>query len=117
VVADGPPSLGFGDVPLLSRHMGGILLVVKCGTTPRKVVQQAASYLTRLRVKVLGVILNQVREKGHGDYYSYYSYYHYYHYSSRPEDQPSDDASTLLPGDGNGREHGERHEPAPGQPV
>lgn len=74
VVADGPPSLGFADVPLLSREMGGILLVVKCGETPRKVVKQAADFLTRLRAKVLGVILNQVNDMGYGYYYSYYRY-------------------------------------------
>jgi capsular exopolysaccharide synthesis family protein len=81
VIADGPPSLGFADVPLLSRLMGGILLVVKCGVTPRKVVKQAAAYLTRLRARVLGVVLNQVAEGRHGDY-SYYSYYQYSSYGS-----------------------------------
>jgi capsular exopolysaccharide synthesis family protein len=81
VVADGPPSLGFADVPLLSRQMGGILLVVKCGETPRKVVKQAADYLARLRGKVLGVVLNQVSEKDRG-YYSYYTYYGYYQRSA-----------------------------------
>jgi capsular exopolysaccharide synthesis family protein len=81
VVADGPPSLGFADVPLLSRQMGGILLVVKCGVTPRKTVKQAAAYLTRLGARVLGVTLNQVAQSGHG-YDGYYSYYQYYGHAS-----------------------------------
>jgi capsular exopolysaccharide synthesis family protein len=81
VVADGPPSLGFADVPLLSRQMGGILLVVKCGVTPRKIAKQAATYLTRLGARVLGVVLNQVADNGHG-YDNYYSYYQYYGHAS-----------------------------------
>lgn len=92
VVADGPPSLGFADIPLLSREMGGILLVVKCGETPRKIVKQAADFLTRLRAKVLGVILNQVNDRGHGYYYSYYSYYGYYGAS----DEASGEGHELL---------------------
>jgi capsular exopolysaccharide synthesis family protein len=96
VIADAPPSLGFADVPLLSREMGGILLVVKCGATPRKLVKQAADYLIRLRAKVLGVILNQVDEKGHGYYYSYYSYYGYYGHYGQSEDEADGEDRTLL---------------------
>jgi succinoglycan biosynthesis transport protein ExoP len=110
VVADGPPSLGFADVPLLSRHMGGILLVVKCGETPRKVVKQAAAYLERLRAKVLGVILNQVAEKGHG-YYNYYSYYHYYSYTS--EENASREAPPALLGKSTAEESSSAHDPSP----
>jgi capsular exopolysaccharide synthesis family protein len=86
IVADGPPSLGFADVPLLSRHMGGLLLVVKSGETPRKVARQAADYLTRLRAKVLGVILNHVNERERGYYYSYYGYYGTSEYGRREDD-------------------------------
>lgn len=80
VLLDAPPSLGFADVPLLARLVGGVLFVVRAGETPRKAAANATQHLQRLRAKLLGVVLNGVRTGGPGYYSSYYSYYSYYNY-------------------------------------
>lgn len=86
VLIDAPPVLGFADVPLLSRFAGGVLLVVRAGSTPRAVAKQAGDYLIRLRAKVLGVVLNQVAADQQG--YGYYDYGYYRDYSPNPNDEP-----------------------------
>jgi succinoglycan biosynthesis transport protein ExoP len=89
VLLDAPPSLGFADVPLLSRVVGGVLFVVRAGQTPRKAAAAAADHLQRLRAKLLGVVLNGVRTGGPGYYSSYYGYYSYYRYDEDQRDAPS----------------------------
>ena len=86
VVIDAPPVLGFADVPLLSRFAGGLLLVVRAGSTPRAIAKQTADYLLRLRAKVLGVVLNQVAADQQG--YGYYDYGYYRDYTPNPNDEP-----------------------------
>jgi len=77
VLLDAPPSLGFADVPLLARLVGGVLFVVRAGQTPRKAAAHALEHLRRLRARILGVVLNGVRTGGPGYYSSYYGYYQY----------------------------------------
>jgi capsular exopolysaccharide synthesis family protein len=86
VLLDAPPSLGFADVPLLARLVGGVLFVVHAGHTPRKAATNALDHLQRLRARILGVVLNGVRTGGAGYYSSYYGYYSYYQYGDRERD-------------------------------
>jgi len=75
VVLDGPPVLGFADVPLLARQGCGVLFVVRAGATPRRAAAHASEALRRMGVKVLGAVLNGVPDGGSGYYYaSYFSY-------------------------------------------
>jgi len=88
VLLDAPPTLGFADVPLLSRFAGSILLVVKAGDTPRRVAKRAGDYLLRLQARMLGVVLNQVAADRPGYYYyDYYGYGSYYKYN--PDSEPT----------------------------
>jgi capsular exopolysaccharide synthesis family protein len=77
VLLDAPPALGFADVPLLARLAGGVLFVVRAGVTPRTAAGAAIEHLLRLRARLLGVVLNGVRNNSPGYYSSYYSYYGY----------------------------------------
>jgi len=86
VLLDSPPTLGFADVPLLSRFAGSVLLVVRSGETPRKIARRAGDYLLRLQAKVLGVVLNDVAADRPGYYYyDYYGYGSYYRYNPNRE--------------------------------
>lgn len=77
VLLDAPPALGFADVPLLARLAGGVLFVVRSGVTPRTAAGAAIEHLLRLRARLLGVVLNGVRNNSPGYYSNYYSYYGY----------------------------------------
>ena len=52
------------------------MLVVDAGHTRAQALQRAVEALARSKTKVLGAILNKLRERGHGYYYAY-TYYSY----------------------------------------
>lgn len=78
VLIDCPPVLPVTDSVVLSRLVDGVLLVVKGGATPRKVVFDAKRKLVSVGSRILGVVLNDVNILG-GDYYYYNRYYYSYY--------------------------------------
>jgi Mrp family chromosome partitioning ATPase len=52
--------LNVADAMLLSKHVQGVLLVVKAGRTPRALIRQAVAGLARGGANFLGVVLNRV---------------------------------------------------------
>lgn len=79
VLIDSPPILPVTDSVILSRYVDGVVLVIKGGSTPRKVVRDAKDRLKNAGANILGTILNNVDVAG-GDYY-YYNRYYYSYYS------------------------------------
>lgn len=75
IILDAPPALGFPDVPLLSRLVGGVILVVQSGVTQRAAARAAADELRRLRVQTLGTVLNRADEANLGYFGSTYRAY------------------------------------------
>jgi len=75
VLFDCPPVLGLADAPILSTNVDGVLLVVGANEVDRETIQKAKESLEKVRVPIVGVILNKVgREQSvYGRYY-----YHYY---------------------------------------
>ncbi len=82
VVIDSPPILPVTDSVVLSRHVDGVVLVIKGASTPKKVIKDAKERLQAVGARVLGTILNDVNVNS-GDYYYYNRYY--YSYYNRPE--------------------------------
>jgi capsular exopolysaccharide synthesis family protein len=83
ILIDSPP-LGAGIDPLLLGSLtGNILLVMRTGTTDRRVAEAKLQMLDRLPIRVLGAVLNGVRD---GDGYRYYSYLPGYESSAANED-------------------------------
>mgnify|MGYP003640024610 CR=1 FL=1 len=83
VVIDGPPVLGFADVPLLSSAVSGTLFVVESRSTRRG---QARGALGRLAIgngRLLGVVLSKFSAKT--NQYGAYDYAYDYEYGSRPD--------------------------------
>ena len=78
VLVDCPPILPVTDGVILSRVVDGVVLVVKGGVTPRKVVSDARHRLGAVGARILGVVLNDVDITG-GDYYYYNRYYYSYY--------------------------------------
>lgn len=62
VLIDTPPVLPVADTLVIGRLAAGAVLVVEARETPVDLVNRTKSALTRNRTRVLGVVLNKVRE-------------------------------------------------------
>ncbi|MBR4189559.1 MAG: polysaccharide biosynthesis tyrosine autokinase [Kiritimatiellae bacterium] len=82
VIFDAPPSLSMADSMILGKRTDGILLVARAFSTNKFAARQVAQKFQAARVRVLGVLLNNVDapSEGYYSYYSHYSYYKYYQY-------------------------------------
>lgn len=90
VVVDSPPVLPVTDSVVLSRFVDGVLLVVRGGATPRRVVGDAKNRLLSVGARVIGTVLNDVDISG-GDYYYYNRYYHSYYLADDERLQEKDE--------------------------
>jgi capsular exopolysaccharide synthesis family protein len=78
VLLDGPPHHGFADILVLSRKVGGIVLVSSIGETTRNGLRHFKKGIANVRGTILGCIINKVNTSkrfGYGAYYRYYQYY------------------------------------------
>ncbi|WP_308636715.1 CpsD/CapB family tyrosine-protein kinase [Paenibacillus silvisoli] len=74
VLIDTPPTLAVTDAQIVSTKCDGALLVLDSGKVKRDMVIKAKQQLTQVNAKILGVVLNNVKQKnGDGYYYYYYS--------------------------------------------
>jgi capsular exopolysaccharide synthesis family protein len=78
VVLDAPPLLGFAEPLQMATAVDGVIIVARAGQTSRKSVASVLSVLTRLRAKVVGLVLNEVHKELSDSYY-YYGYYRSYY--------------------------------------
>ena len=94
VLIDSPPIIAVTDAVLLGRLTDGVLLIVRCASTPRAPAKHAVSILQNSKVPLLGAILNDVDVSRHyGGYYYYNYYYHYYYGSGQGGDAEKEDAT------------------------
>lgn len=84
VLIDAPPLLPVTDAAVLSRVADGTLVVARARKTTRDTLYRALGNLTRVRGRVLGVILNCVATNGPGDLN--YGYYGAYGSADHPQD-------------------------------
>lgn len=73
VIFDTPPVGAVTDATVLATMVDGVVLVVEGGRTPVSSVTKARDILQSVNARVLGVVLNKVRESDTADYY--YRYY------------------------------------------
>lgn len=87
VILDAPPSLSMADAMILGKRTDGILLIARAFSTNKFAARQVAQKFQAARVRVLGVLLNNVDapSEGYYSYYSHYSYYKYYQYGETPK--------------------------------
>jgi capsular exopolysaccharide synthesis family protein len=75
VLYDTPPILPLSDATELGSKLDGMILVIWGEKTSREALKQAKEKLDLLKIKTLGVVINNINIRKH-DYYR--SYYHYY---------------------------------------
>lgn len=75
VVIDSPPVSPVADALVLGSQTDGVVLCIKGGATPRDLVLGTRDKLQRSNVRILGALINDLREDamGYGRYYSYYA--------------------------------------------
>lgn len=74
VLFDSPPGLLAADASLLGSKTDGVIIVVDAGRTGKRELRKLIDDLRKVRVNILGVVMNRVSEKS-GRYYYYYYYY------------------------------------------
>jgi tyrosine-protein kinase Etk/Wzc len=97
ILVDSPP-LGAGvDAFALGTLTGNLLMVLRLGMTDRELAEAKLDVLDRLPIRVLGAVLNDVRE---GSAYRYYRYYSYYlpGYESEAEAGEGERKAALIEG-------------------
>ena len=80
IIMDAPPHLGFADVLVLSRQVGGIILVSGIGETTRDGLRHFKKSILNVQGTILGCVVNKINLNQRYGYRSYYRYYKAYNY-------------------------------------
>lgn len=59
IIIDSPPLLAVTDAQILSKKVGGTLLVILANKTKKGLVKNAKELLTKVNANILGAVLNQ----------------------------------------------------------
>lgn len=94
IIIDCPPLASGGDPLILGSLTGNLAVVIRTGTTEKALAQAKLDQLTRLPIRILGAILNDVSASD-----SYHSYYASYLPSYEPVPEEGDDEMTQLLGE------------------
>lgn len=82
IIIDGPPSVGFADVLVLSSLASGVILISTLGRTHRQALRLFRRSLLGINARLLGTIVNRLNvQHRFGDYYSKYYKYYYHPYA------------------------------------
>ncbi len=90
IVIDSPPVLNVSESIVLGVSAQGTLLIVKGGSTSRKLVLRAVELLRKNKVKIIGGVINNL---GPAEL-DYHSYYYYYYYGYRYYGESSEESSS-----------------------
>jgi capsular exopolysaccharide synthesis family protein len=69
VLFDAPPMLAVTDAAVLSSRVDGVLLVVSAGKTKRENAKKAQAQLDKIKARVIGAVVNNVKADGGSSYY------------------------------------------------
>ncbi|MBW2181663.1 MAG: DUF4388 domain-containing protein [Deltaproteobacteria bacterium] len=83
VIIDSPPVLPASDALLIAPQTDGVILIIKGGSTDRKMVKKALEQIMTTQANIIGTVLCQVDVKKEG-YYKYYSKYYDKYYGENP---------------------------------
>ncbi len=83
ILFDLPPMLEISDALILGAKIDGIVLVVQGDKTSKEALKKARERLDLLKVRTLGVIINDVDVQKHSYYYGQYYYGGYQGYHHR----------------------------------
>ena len=96
VVIDSPPVMAATDAVILSVQTDGVLLVVRCGETPKAAFTRTRDLLNSVKCHILGVVLNAVDSRAPDYYYSYRYYPYSYGYGPQEAAELSQERDHLA---------------------
>lgn len=85
ILIDTPPVLAVSDPAVLAARADGVLLVVKSGETDGRAAWRAAEQLEKVKARIIGAVLNDIRPNRSRDGYYLDDYYSRYSRSDRVE--------------------------------
>jgi polysaccharide biosynthesis transport protein len=100
VIIDSPPTVLLSDARILSRHVDGVVVLVREQTTSRVLVRDAIGALEQVKARVLGVIVNAVDLSRRRTSYKYnygYGYGYGYRYDRYYTEAQADDEPKQEP--------------------
>jgi len=97
VVIDSPPVMAATDAVILSVQADGVLLVVRCGETPKEAFTRTRDLLISVKCRLLGVVLNAVDSSAPDYYYSYRYYPYSYGYGPQEAADPAHSKEEASP--------------------
>ena len=74
IIIDTPPVLAVTDATVFSNYTDGTLMVINAQDNNRNSINKAKNNLEKANANILGIIMNNVKNKASDDYY-YYKYY------------------------------------------
>ena len=74
VVLDGPPAIGFAEPLQVATAVDGVIIITRAGQTQQKAVASLIATMKRLRINIVGVVMNQVNRDVTDNYYYYGTY-------------------------------------------
>jgi len=101
IIIDSPPVMAATDAVILSVQADGVLLVLRCGQTPKEAFTRTRDLLNSVKCRILGVVLNAVDTSSPDYYYSYRYYPYSYGYGPQETDgtlhnESSDSVAELV---------------------
>ena len=93
IIVDSPPLASGGDPLILGTLTGNVAVVIRTGSTEKQMAQAKLDQLSRLPIRVLGAILNDVDPSDSYHYY-YASYLPGYEAGAGADD--ADDGVQLI---------------------
>jgi len=79
IILDSPPFHGLADVLVLSRQVGGVIIVSGIGETSRDGLKHLKREIQNVQGNILGCIVNKIKLSKRYGYRSYYKYYKSYY--------------------------------------
>lgn len=79
IILDSPPFHGLADILVLSRQVGGVILVSSIGETSRDGLQHFKREILNVQGTILGCVVNKIKLTKRYGYRSYYKYYKSYY--------------------------------------
>lgn len=74
VFLDAPPILPVADSLIMAPYTDGVLLILAANQVPRNIAVRAKELIENSNAKILGVVLNRIKDGHNGEQY-YYNYY------------------------------------------
>ena len=98
VIIDAPPMMPVTDAAVLSKHVDGVVVVVRAGQTKTSAVVQIVEQLRRMNAHIVGLVVNDITPRRLRGYEYYYgdNAYNGYGYGNSKHSNVRDGGAQAL---------------------